>query len=160
MPFKSEAQRRLFHAMAGRGEISKAKVKEWEDKTKNKGSLPEHVKKHEKKSEFYDVGVKLALDQVGLLKQAGWGHVAAAGIPVAVLAGLLAGGTHNMNEAVEKLQRLKLYGTLGGGALGAGAGALIGKQYDHPGVGALLGGSLGASLGRQVTPRALWDVGD
>jgi len=68
MPFKSEAQRRLFHAMAGRGEISKAKVKEWEDKTKNKGSLPEHVKKHEKKSEFYDVGVKLALDQVGLLK--------------------------------------------------------------------------------------------
>ena len=160
MPFKSEAQRRLFHAMAGRGEISKAKVKEWEDKTKNKGSLPEHVKKHEKKSEFYDVGVKLALDQVGLLKQAGWGHVAAAGIPVAALVGLLAGGTHNMNEAVEKLQRLKLYGTLGGGALGAGAGALIGKQYDHPGVGALLGGSLGASLGRQVTPRALWDVGD
>ena len=160
MPFKSEAQRRLFHAMAGRGEISKAKVKEWEDKTKNKGSLPEHVKKHEKKSEFYETGVKIALDQVGLLKQAGWGHVAAAGIPVAALVGLLAGGTHNMNEAVEKLQRLKLYGTLGGGALGAGAGALIGKQYDHPGVGALLGGSLGASLGRQVTPRALWNVRD
>ena len=155
MPFKSEAQRRLFHAMASRGEISKAKVKEWEDKTKNKGSLPEHVKKHEKKSEFYETGVKIALDQVGLLKQAGWGHVAAAGIPVAALVGLLAGGTHNMNEAVEKLQRLKLYGTLGGGALGAGAGALIGKQYDHPGVGALLGGSLGASLGRQVTPHAL-----
>jgi len=46
MPFKSEAQRRLFHAKAARGEISKATVHEWEHATKNKKSLPKHVEKH------------------------------------------------------------------------------------------------------------------
>lgn len=47
MPFKSEAQRRKFHAMAGRGEMSQATVKEWEDATpkKVKKKLPYHVKK-------------------------------------------------------------------------------------------------------------------
>jgi hypothetical protein len=47
MPFKSEAQRRKFHAMAGRGEISQKTVKEWEDATpkKVKKNLPYHVKK-------------------------------------------------------------------------------------------------------------------
>lgn len=44
MPFKSKAQRRKFYAMAGRGEISKAKVKEWERETGGK-TLPERVKK-------------------------------------------------------------------------------------------------------------------
>jgi hypothetical protein len=43
MPFKSEAQRRKFYAMAERGEISKNKVSEYERKTK--GDLPERVKK-------------------------------------------------------------------------------------------------------------------
>lgn len=64
MPFKSEAQRKLFHAMADRGEISKQKVHEWERKTKNKKNLPEYVS--EKKSEYYDIGVKLALTDAGL----------------------------------------------------------------------------------------------
>ncbi len=41
MPFKSKAQRRKFHAMAARGEISKEVVEEWERKTKNKKKLPE-----------------------------------------------------------------------------------------------------------------------
>lgn len=41
MPYKSKAQRRKFHAMAARGEISKAKVKEWEEKTPKK--IPERV---------------------------------------------------------------------------------------------------------------------
>lgn len=41
MPFKSEAQRRKFYAMAERGEISKSKVKEWESETK--GKLPKRV---------------------------------------------------------------------------------------------------------------------
>jgi len=41
MPFKSESQRRLFHAKAERGEISKSKVEEYERKTK--GNLPERV---------------------------------------------------------------------------------------------------------------------
>lgn len=44
-PFKSEAQRRKFYAMAERGEISKNKVKEYEEETK--GDLPERVKKKE-----------------------------------------------------------------------------------------------------------------
>ena len=47
MPFKSEAQRRLFHAKAERGEISEKKVREWEHETpkKVKENLPYHVKK-------------------------------------------------------------------------------------------------------------------
>ena len=45
MPFKSEAQRRLFHAKAARGEISEETVSEWEHATKNKKKLPMHVKK-------------------------------------------------------------------------------------------------------------------
>ena len=43
MPFKSDAQRRLFRAKAERGEISKSKVAEYERKTK--GDLPERVGK-------------------------------------------------------------------------------------------------------------------
>lgn len=44
MPFVSESQRRKFYAMANRGEISKKKVKEWEDATPDK-KLPERVDK-------------------------------------------------------------------------------------------------------------------
>ena len=44
-PFRSESQRRKFYAMAERGEISKNKVKEYEEETK--GDLPERVKKKE-----------------------------------------------------------------------------------------------------------------
>jgi hypothetical protein len=44
MPFKSEAQRRLFWAKVGRGEISRGTAEEWESATP-KGRLPEHVKK-------------------------------------------------------------------------------------------------------------------
>lgn len=57
MPFKSEAQRRKFHAMAAKGEISEDTVHEWEHATKNKKDLPMHVKKS------YDLGVKEALRQ-------------------------------------------------------------------------------------------------
>ncbi len=38
-------------------------------------------------------------------------------------------------------------GALGGGALGAGAGAIIGSQSGHAGEGALIGGALGALTG-------------
>lgn len=48
-PFKSEAQRRKFYAMAERGEISKKKVAEYEEKTH--GHLPEKVKKKEVRKE-------------------------------------------------------------------------------------------------------------
>jgi len=55
MPFKSEAQRRLFHAKAARGEISEKTVHEWEHETKNKKKLPLHVKK------AYELGARAAL---------------------------------------------------------------------------------------------------
>jgi len=46
-------------------------------------------------------------------------------------------------------------GTLGGAALGAGAGALIGEATDNsPGKGALIGGALGA-LGGALTGNAM-----
>lgn len=61
MPFKSEAQRRKFHAMANRGEISEKTVSEWEHKTKNKKDLPMHVKKtafeHGRTSALLNYGV-------------------------------------------------------------------------------------------------------
>lgn len=44
MPFKSDAQRRLFYAKMGRGEISKKTVKKWEDETPKK-KLPRYAKK-------------------------------------------------------------------------------------------------------------------
>ena len=47
-PFKSESQRRLFHAMAERGDMSKAKVTEYERKTKK--DLPEKVESKEKRA--------------------------------------------------------------------------------------------------------------
>jgi hypothetical protein len=43
MPFKSQAQRRLFYAKARSGEISEAKVKEWERETTKGKKLPEKV---------------------------------------------------------------------------------------------------------------------
>jgi|PlaIllAssembly_1097288.scaffolds.fasta_scaffold00046_8 hypothetical protein len=44
MPFKSEAQRRLFWAKVGRGEISRETAEKWEAHTPNKDELPMHVK--------------------------------------------------------------------------------------------------------------------
>lgn len=47
MPFKSEAQRRMFHVLADKGEMSEKTVHEWEHSTpkKVKKNLPYHVKK-------------------------------------------------------------------------------------------------------------------
>ncbi len=55
MPFKSEAQRRLFYAKAKSGEISKATVKRWEKETPDK-KLPERL------------GKEAALRELGLLE--------------------------------------------------------------------------------------------
>ena len=44
MPYKSDAQRRKFHAMEARGEISKATVDEFDRASKGL-QLPDHVKK-------------------------------------------------------------------------------------------------------------------
>jgi hypothetical protein len=43
MPYKSDAQRRKFHAMLSRGEISKAVVEEY-DRASKGIDLPERVK--------------------------------------------------------------------------------------------------------------------
>lgn len=43
MPYKSDAQRRKFHAMLNRGEISAATVAEYDHASKGK-KLPERVK--------------------------------------------------------------------------------------------------------------------
>lgn len=48
MPFKSQAQRGKFYAMAARGEISAKIVKHFEDLTPKGKKLPYHVKKHHK----------------------------------------------------------------------------------------------------------------
>lgn len=44
MPYKSEAQRKKFHAMEKKGEISHKIVREF-DRASNGKSLPERVKK-------------------------------------------------------------------------------------------------------------------
>lgn len=44
MPYKSDAQRKLFHAKEVRGEISAKVVKEFDKASKGK-KLPEHVAK-------------------------------------------------------------------------------------------------------------------
>ena len=41
-------------------------------------------------------------------------------------------------------------GTLGGGVLGAGAGAIIGAAVGHPAAGAAIGGGLGAVTGAVI----------
>jgi hypothetical protein len=43
MPFKSQAQRRKFHALEARGEISPTTVREFEHETKGR-ALPERKK--------------------------------------------------------------------------------------------------------------------
>jgi|SRR5882762_4211715 len=44
MPYKSDAQRRFFHAAEARGDISKKTVNEWDSASKGK-KLPEHKEK-------------------------------------------------------------------------------------------------------------------
>lgn len=51
-PFKSEAQRRKFYAMASRGEISKKTVEKWEAETPGK-KLPERA--HRKSASIHDL---------------------------------------------------------------------------------------------------------
>jgi hypothetical protein len=47
MPYKSDAQRRKFHALLAEGKISKATVDEYDKKSKGK-KLPKKVKKKKK----------------------------------------------------------------------------------------------------------------
>jgi hypothetical protein len=47
MPYKSDAQRKKFHALEQQGKISKKVVDEW-DKASEGKKLPEHVTKKKK----------------------------------------------------------------------------------------------------------------
>ena len=58
MPFRSEAQRRFFHAAKAREEISLQTVSEWESETKTK-NLPEKVIK----KKAYEMGRQFALGE-------------------------------------------------------------------------------------------------
>jgi len=68
MPFKSEAQRRLFHAKANRGEISEETVKRWEAHTSKGKKLPE--RKHKKKACVVVAGKLANLDGASQIKLA------------------------------------------------------------------------------------------
>lgn len=66
MPFKSEAQRKLFYAKAARGEISPETVREWEEHTPKK-KLPERVHPKEKKASLAETLTWLAVTKVATL---------------------------------------------------------------------------------------------
>ena len=153
MPFKSESQRRLFHALADRGEIGKKTVKEWEDKTKNKEDLPMHAD-HEKNS-FYEVGVKLAMEETGfIVKSAGGGDNAWAPAAAGLIPGI--GPLMSLGTAAATAPKGKEWpavggtflGGLTGGTLGHFAGSHLGGGRVLPTVlGMMLGGAAGSGLG-------------
>jgi outer membrane protein with glycine zipper len=66
--------------------------------------------------------------------------------PVALLAlvGLVLGGCYGQPLSTREK------GTLAGGAIGAGTGAIIGSAVGAPGAGAAIGGALGAGTGLMV----------
>jgi len=64
--------------------------------------------------------------------------------------GILALGTIVLTGCASGGLTAREKGALGGGALGAGAGAIIGHQTGHAGAGAAIGGALGALGGAVV----------
>ena len=64
MPYKSNAQRRKFHAMEARGEISPKVVAEYDAASKGK-KLPEHVKA---KPHAFAKGLRSAARKAGVKK--------------------------------------------------------------------------------------------
>jgi hypothetical protein len=68
-PFKSQAQRRKFYAMADSGEISKKTLKKWVDATPKGKKLPERVKKAEVDMDMFALGFfKQSVSVVNLVK--------------------------------------------------------------------------------------------
>lgn len=133
MPFKSQAQRRFFHAAADRGEISPAKVKEWETATGGK-KLPERVEKK----------TGALLEQAGrLLKEAGFEKEA----------GLLnSAGKFTMGAGGSLVE------SLWPAAAAAGIGSMAAGP-DQRAEGAVAG-LLGAILGRKLLGRAAGAAGE
>ena len=117
MPFKSEAQRRFFHANE---DISPKTVEHWEHATPKKKKLPKYVE-----------GKEAALVQFGLRKEAGSGSM--------IGKGLSTGG--KMLSAVPTG-----IGNLAGAAIGGIGGAIQGVASAPPGQG-LRHGLIGAASG-------------
>lgn len=69
MPFKSEAQRRKFYAMADRGEMPRSKVEEYERATK--GDIPERVKEKREERELKKAAKRKARGKLNRMKNAG-----------------------------------------------------------------------------------------
>lgn len=152
MPFKSEAQRRLFHAMEGRGEISPKKVEEWEDETpkEKKRRLPYHVadRRSEKKSsidETYEAGVKQAMVDAGLLEKQAFIEPVLGAVAAPQGEGWRGASGAMLGSGLGGLAGLAGGGLLGAG-LGAGIGGLAGGGKDAW-RGAQLGGIAGGLLG-------------
>jgi len=61
---------------------------------------------------------------------------------------LFATGLLALNGCAEMDQRQR--STVTGGAIGAGAGAIVGNQSGNPVTGAVVGGAAGALIGNQV----------
>jgi hypothetical protein len=135
VPFKSEAQRRLFHVKADRGEMSEATVEHWEHATKDKKMLPYH-KKHEKK------GSEDALEHFGL-KEAG--IMSGAGKVIGGGMKLLGKGLGFLPTGVGNAAGALVGGA--GGAISGAASAPAGQRMRQAGIGAVSGAVGGAIPG-------------
>lgn len=78
MPYVSDAQRRKFHAMANRGEISQKTVEHWDKASKGK-KLPEKV--HHKKA-FVQAFVNTFFSKVAMTPEIAQALTKAAAIPM------------------------------------------------------------------------------
>lgn len=128
MPFKSESQRRFFHAAEQRGDLPKGTAAKWEEHTKNK-QLPEKVME---KSAF----------EIGFEKKA-FAPLMAMGRLGKSVSGFMAAKAPNAPKFFQKpMQAVTNFGkgntvglgaaTLGAGALGVGGLALGAKKMLTP----------------------------
>ena len=132
MPFKSEAQRRKFHVMAARGEISEDVVREWEHATEDKQALPRHVK-----HSAYNHGALAAL-----------AYFEKGALETAPPPGTTPGTTLNINPNISPMAA-----RTAGGIVGGGAEALLSAIYApegdkvRQGVIGAIAGATGAVMG-------------
>ena len=87
MPFKSQAQRRFFHAAAARGEIPRSTVKRWQKETTQK--LPEKLMN---KNAAFAAGIETALEKEGMSSRKAM-NLAVKELPKAAPMGLIGGSS-------------------------------------------------------------------
>lgn len=133
MPFRSQAQRRLFHRMEQRGELPPGTCERWQRHTPKDADLPDHVEK-----KAYLAGATAALHSFGLEKSAGflssmgqmggralqWGSKALGFLPTGIgnAAGAVVGGVGGALQGISSGQGWR--GALAHGAAGAATGAM------------------------------------